>query len=151
MRCGRTRTLAVMGMRRVCAASGIMVLNACIALPIPHDRLAAPIVEGKVTDARTSSPIPGAEISVIADGTGAKGIVRSDAEGRFRILGSERCEWMVLVLVAPYEGFCGGKYTVTHDAYNPRTFQHSYFGPANFNGVCSASVVVKRDVELEPR
>jgi carboxypeptidase family protein len=140
-----------MGMRRVCAASLAVVLNGCIALPIAHDRLAAPVVEGRVIDARTSSPIPGAEISVIADGTGVKGLVRSDAEGRFRISGVERGEWMVLVLLAPYEGFCGGKYTVAHDLYKPLTFQHSYFGPANFNGVCSASVVVKQDVQLEPK
>ena len=138
-------------MRLLCAAAANLVLNGCIALPISHDRLVTPVVEGKVTDARTSSPIPDVAISVISDRTGAKGIVRSDADGRFRILGTEPGEWMVLVLLAPYEGFCEGKYTVAHSAYKSFTFEHSYFGPANFNGVCSASVVVKRDIQLEPR
>jgi hypothetical protein len=104
-------------------------LSGCMALPIPHERAVTPVIEGVISDARTGAPIGGAMIRATPDvggggeyeGNLVTTTATSDEQGRFRVLATEKAQWMYVLLLL--EGGCRGKYVVTKDGYRPLTLE----------------------------
>jgi len=132
--------------RTTSALTATLVLSGCIALPIPHDRQVTPLLAGRVIDNVTGNPVVNARVRVTAPSSASSAAssgsataeTTTDADGQFQLAAYQRAQLYTVVLLAPFEGFCTGDFTVTREGYKTVTFTEQYFFPANFNGVCVA-------------
>jgi len=130
-----------------CVSVTGVLLSGCVAFPIPHDRLATPVVEGTVVDSRTKAPVAGARITVASTYGGAHATVTSDASGKFRAYASTQASWYYFTLLN-IEGVCEGQFSVESDGYRASAFTAKYFNWGGIDGLCS-STPIQRSVELD--
>lgn len=125
-------------MRRAHVLIVTLLLEGCIALPIPHDHLYSPVISGTVVDAQTSKPIAGATIRL--EGTSATPpIIKSIAtgpDGTFKAVVSKRETWLRFWFGIA-EGFCTATATVSASGYVSQTKEFRRFWGASGSGVCS--------------
>ena len=124
-----------------------LALSGCVALPIPNDRLATPVVAGTVVDAISKAPLPGARILARSPHGGTSGTTTSDASGQYKAFASTRALWYFFTPLN-FEGICEGSFTVEKDGYKSFTFVESYFGWGGNNGLCSWRPI-PRQIELD--
>lgn len=110
-----------------------LLLQGCIALPIPHDRAISPMVSGLVRSQASGEPVADATVTITSH-TGSAA-TKTDREGRYSVGIYERASWFVLVL-APAEGFCEGALAIEHPAYEPASVKISEFRGAAVDGKC---------------
>jgi hypothetical protein len=116
----------------------VILLEGCIALPIPHDRPYSPILSGSVADAQTSTPIAGATIRLEAT-TFPPYMVETfetGIDGTFSVVVTKRKFWMPMWL-GPAEGACTATATVSAPGYVAQTkkFTNGIEGASGI-GVC---------------
>src|SRR5690242_19141901 len=91
-----------------------LLLQACIALPIPHQHPYSPKLSGSVVDAESKQPVAGAVIRM--ESTNAdpplESITTAGADGSFSVRIAKRAFWWPLWL-GPAEGFCVARATVS--------------------------------------
>jgi hypothetical protein len=117
----------------------VVVLQGCIALPIPHNRPYSPRVVGTVVDSETQQPISDALVRLEGRNANPPLIeeVRSAADGTFSVQASKRALWMALWF-GPAEGFCAATVVIAAPGYIAETKEFRRFGAASGKGVCAA-------------
>jgi len=122
-------------------------LSGCVALPIPHDRLSTPVIEGTVLDAKTKAPLSGVRISAKNTTGDALNVVTSDASGRYRAFATSHGSWYYFTPLN-IEGVCEGVFTAEKEGYKPHSFKEKYFSWGGNDGLCG-SRAIQRPIELE--
>jgi hypothetical protein len=125
----------------------VFCLSGCIALPIPHDRLVAPVAKGIVFDADTREPVADARVSVVPRFVNHDEVVIHDKinttqDGKFRLAASIQTNWYYFTPLN-LENICGGTYTVEKEGYQLQTFTLEYFGWAGNDGICDSKPIQK--------
>ncbi len=91
-----------------------MLLQGCIAVPIPHKETVIPSFSGKVIDRQNKRPIADAKVE-IAHFPDTR--VCSQTDGQFTTKTIQQFHWFLLVPLLPSDRFWNGELTLAHDRY----------------------------------
>ena len=115
-----------------------LLLQACIALPIPHQHPYSPKLSGSVVDAESKQPVAGAVIRMESTSTHPplENSTTAGEDGSFSVRITKRALWWALWL-GPAEGFCAAHATVSAPGYAPQSKEFRRFGSASGSGMCA--------------
>ncbi len=121
-------------LRMVGCVTCLLLLSGCV-VPLVHVKQTCGPVSGAVVDARTKTPLTGADIRIMYPDGGERK-ARTDSRGKFRFPAKHRCHWGYLIGIAlnyslPYD--CGWfdftSITVEADGYQSVAFAPSQDRP----------------------
>jgi hypothetical protein len=145
-------------MRCVASLCFCVLLQGCIALPIPNNRSLTPQVTGTVLDAQTMRPIEDVLVTLETqrwDPPHSISVQTSD-DGTYRAHIQERTFWWVIFLAPALPKPCTGKATISAPGYREITKEFKSIGVAASWGPCGRqkeiwNVILNReDAQVEP-